>query len=262
LPDGAKFVVKSAGSIQPTALIEVSRALSGTVGKMRFGAPVTHVYNPLEYAREPHEIYLRRYGAGKKTYLFVGMNPGPFGMAQTGVPFGDITMVRDFLQIEANVGRPDRGHPKRPIQGFGCKRSEVSGTRVWGFVRERFETPDAFFRDAFVYNYCPLCFMESSGKNRTPDQLPEEERVPLFEACDAALRSVVKHLDAKCVIAFGGFAQKRAIGARNGLSSVRIVSVLHPSPANPRANRGWAREVDQDLLAAGVRLGRTTARST
>lgn len=219
---------------------------------MRFAAPVTHVYNPLEYARIPHEIYLERCGAGKKRNLFVGMNPGPFGMAQTGVPFGDVTMVRDFLRIEAEVGRPAREHPKRPILGFGCQRSEVSGTRVWGFIRERFATPDAFFRDAFVYNYCPLCFMEASGKNRTPDQLPKDEREPLYDACDAALRSVVELIGAKCVIAIGGFAEKRATEACAGLPNVRIVPVLHPSPANPRANRGWSQDVDRTLVAAGI----------
>jgi single-strand selective monofunctional uracil DNA glycosylase len=231
---------------------------------MRFAAPVTHVYNPLEYARVPHEMYLTRCGAGKKQYLFVGMNPGPFGMAQTGVPFGDVTMVRDFLRIEAKVGRPAEEHPKRPILGFDCKRSEVSGTRVWGFVRERFVTADAFFREAFVYNYCPLCFMEASGKNRTPDQLPREEREPLYKACDAALRRVVQILGVSSVIAVGGFAEKRASAACADLPGIRIVTVLHPSPANPRANRGWSREVEQTLVAAGIlptRIPRSAAAS-
>ncbi len=247
-------MVKVAGSTPPHALVEVSRTLSDKVGAMRFDSPVSHVYNPLEYARAPHEVYLKRCGTGKKQYLFVGMNPGPFGMAQTGVPFGDVTMVRDFLRIEAEVGRPDREHPKRPILGFGCRRSEVSGTRVWGFIRERFVTPDAFFRDAFVYNYCPLCFMEASGKNRTPDQLPRAEREPLYEACDAALRKLVQLLGVKCVIAIGGFAEKRATEACASLRGVRIVTVLHPSPANPQANRGWSKEVERALAAAGVRL--------
>lgn len=222
---------------------------------MRFGAPISHVYNPLEYARLPHEMYLERCGAGPKRYLFVGMNPGPFGMAQTGVPFGDVAMVRDFLRIEGVVGRPAREHPKRPVLGFDCQRSEVSGTRLWGFIRERFVTADAFFRDAFVYNYCPLCFMEASGKNRTPDQLPREEREPLYRACDAALRSVVQLVRAKQVIAIGGFAEKRASEACSGLPGVRIITVLHPSPANPRANRGWSDEVERTLVAAGISFG-------
>jgi len=186
------------------------------------------------------------------------MNPGPFGMAQTGVPFGDVTMVREFLRIEAEVGCPAREHPKRPVLGFRCERSEVSGTRVWGFIRERFVTAEAFFRDAFVYNYCPLCFVEESGRNRTPDRLPREEREPLFRACDAALRSVVQLLGVRGVIAIGGFAEKRASEACAGLPGVRIVTVLHPSPANPRANRGWSSEVERVLTAAGILLPHET----
>ncbi len=247
-------MVKRAGPLGPHPLVQVSRTLSDKVCAMRFGAPVSHVYNPLEYARVPHELYLERCGVGTKPYLFVGMNPGPFGMAQTGVPFGDVTMVRDFLRIEAAVGRPAREHPKRPILGFGCQRSEVSGTRIWGFVRERFATADAFFREAFVHNYCPLCFMEASGKNRTPDQLPRAESEPLYEACAAALRSVVRLLGTRCVIAVGGFAEKRAEAACADLPDLRIVTILHPSPANPRANRGWSQEVERVLVAAGIRL--------
>src|SRR5688572_32536315 len=95
------------------------------------------------------------------------MNPGPFGMAQTGVPFGDVAMVRDWLGIVAAVAKPRDEHPKRPVLGFECQRSEVSGARLWGWARARFGTPQRFFERFFVANYCPLAFMESSGANRT-----------------------------------------------------------------------------------------------
>jgi single-strand selective monofunctional uracil DNA glycosylase len=237
------------------SVVSISRQLSKAVAQLQFGGEVTHVYNPLDYAREPHEQYLERFGNGRKRLLFLGMNPGPFGMAQTGVPFGDVTMVRDFLGISGKVLRPACEHPKRPITGFECKRSEVSGTRVWGFIRERYGAPEAFFRDAFVANYCPLCFMESSGKNRTPDQLPTDERNSLYAVCDGALSNLVQVLGAQCVVGIGAFAVARATIACATLPNVRVVGVLHPSPANPRANRGWAREVERDLAAAGVSLG-------
>src|SRR5512142_2172214 len=153
-------------------IVQISRKLSRAVSKLRFGGEITHVYNPLEYAWEPHERYLDRYGRSRKRLLFVGMNPGPFGMAQTGVPFGDAGMVRDFLGIEGAVGSPPYPHPKRPVSGFACPRSEVSGGRLWGWVRDRFGTPERFFDRFFVMNYCPLVFMEASGANRTPDKLP------------------------------------------------------------------------------------------
>lgn len=236
-------------------LVQISRRLSKCISKLQFGPDVSHVYNPLEYAREPHEQYLVRYGRGSKRLLFVGMNPGPFGMAQTGVPFGDVTMVRDFLGIRGTVRRPALEHPKRPIQGFECKRSEVSGTRVLGFIRDRFGTAESFFRHAFVANYCPLCFMEASGKNRTPDQLAAEERTALYACCDRALREMVELLEVKTVIAIGGFVEKRATAACGTQGNLQIFSILHPSPANPRANRGWAKEAEKDLAAHGIDLG-------
>jgi single-strand selective monofunctional uracil DNA glycosylase len=255
-----KSMPKSSALGHTSALVDISRQLSKDVKRLRFSGEVTHVYHPLLYAREPHERYLERYGKGPKQLLFVGMNPGPFGMAQTGVPFGDVTMVRDFLGITGQVDKPAIEHPKRPVLGFACKRSEVSGTRVWGFVREQFGTPDAFFRHAFVANYCPLCFMESSGKNRTPDQLPVAERAPLYLACDKALRRLVEVLEVRCLIGIGGFAEQRAIAACSDLDQLRVVGVLHPSPANPRANRGWSREVQADLAALGIELGLPPAR--
>lgn len=235
------------------SLVETSRALSRKVSALSFAPPTTHVYNPLDYARIPAEAYLTRYGEGAKQALFLGMNPGPFGMAQTGVPFGDIAMVRDFLGITGVVAKPASEHPKRKVEGFSCTRSEVSGTRLWGFVKERFEDPSRFFARFFVWNYCPLVFMEASGANRTPDKLPREEQAPLFAACDEALRSVTKTLGVTDVIGVGAFAAGRAREALQGMP-VRVGTVLHPSPASPRANRGWANEAAKDLEALGIHV--------
>lgn len=235
------------------SLVQVSRELSRRVALLRFSKPITHVYNPLSYARRPHELYLARYGKPQKRYLLLGMNPGPFGMAQTGVPFGEVAAVRDWLGIEAEVKRPKPEHPKRPIEGFACHRSEVSGKRLWGFAQEWFRTPQRFFRDFFVWNYCPLAFMESSGKNFTPDKLAPPERDPLFEICDAALRQVVDQLGPSHVVGVGAFAEKRAKTALRDLR-VQIGSILHPSPASPLANRGWSAAVERELLALGIEL--------
>ena len=112
-----------------------ARRLSRELASLRFAAPVTHVYDPTDYARRPHYLYLDRFGTAPKRVVFLGMNPGPFGMAQTGVPFGEVAAVRDYLGIEAPVGRPPREHPRRPVLGFDCPRSEVSGTRLWGAIR-------------------------------------------------------------------------------------------------------------------------------
>ena len=218
---------------------------------MSFDTPVTHVYNPLNYAWAAHEQYLKLAAATKKKVVFLGMNPGPFGMAQCGVPFGEITAVREWLKINTHIGKPDREHPKRPIEGLACTRSEVSGRRLWGLFAERYESAPDFFRTHFITNHCPLVFMEETGRNRTPDKLPVEEATPLMTACDAHLRQVVETLEPEWLIAVGGFAEKRAITTLEGLT-VRIGKILHPSPASPAANRGWAAQATRQLEEQGV----------
>jgi len=186
------------------------------------------------------------------------MNPGPWGMAQTGVPFGEIGLVRDWLGIVGAVGKPPEEHPKRPIEGFECSRSEVSGRRLWGWARERFGSPERFFERFFVWNYCPLVFMEESGRNRTPDKLPVTEREPLFAACDEALRRAVETLEPAWVVGIGKFAETRASEAlaerlESGAGTC-VGGILHPSPASPAANRGWAAQAERQLRSLGIDL--------
>ena len=232
-------------------ILASERTLVRELAALRFGAPVTHVYNPLEYARRPHAAYLHRYARSPLAVLYFGMNPGPFGMTQTGVPFGEVAHVRDWLGIEAAVEKPEREHPKRPVEGFACRRSEVSGARLWGAIRAHYEKPERFFRRAFVANYCPLVFMEASGRNRTPDQLPAHEREALFRACDDALRRLVALLRPARVIGIGRFAEARARHALDG-TDLPIGAILHPSPASPAANRDWAGEAKRELARLGV----------
>src|SRR3954463_16518904 len=134
-------------------LILAAKKLAAKVNQGKFGSSVTCWYNPLEYAWAAHEMYLRNYARGQKRVLFLGMNPGPFGMAQTGIPFGEVAAVRDWLKINAPIRKPSRGHPKRPGEGFNCARSEVSGRRLWGLFAQKFSSADKFFRDHFVVNY-------------------------------------------------------------------------------------------------------------
>jgi len=231
--------------------LAAGRRLRREVDALSFGPPVTHVYDPLEHAARPHRRYVRRFGDGPRRVLLLGMNPGPFGMTQTGVPFGEVALVRDWMGIEERVDAPAQPHPKRPVQGFACSRSEVSGARLWGAVRERFGRPEAFFREHFVVNYCPLVFMEASGRNRTPDKLAAGERAPLYDACDRHLRRLVEIYEPEWLIGVGAFARDRAAAAL-GDDGPAIATILHPSPANPRANRDWCGVVRGQLAALGI----------
>jgi single-strand selective monofunctional uracil DNA glycosylase len=234
-----------------TDLELIADELRTAVAKLSFGPPVSHVYNPLDYAWDAHAEYLRRYGGGRREVLLLGMNPGPWGMAQTGVPFGEVAAVRGWLGLTQPVRRPIDEHPKRPVLGLACQRSEVSGRRLWGWAKDTFITPERFFRTFFVGNYCPLQFLTASGRNITPDKLAADERQPLYAVCDRALRSSVAALRPRFVIGVGAFAEQRARTAL-GEDGPRIGRILHPSPASPAANRGWAEVVSSQLAELGV----------
>jgi single-strand selective monofunctional uracil DNA glycosylase len=240
------------------ALVDAALELRAAVAELSFGEPVTHVYNPLVYAWNIHEAYLRRAAPGVAGgVLFLGMNPGPWGMAQTGVPFGEIGAVRDWMGLTGEVGAPEVEHPKRPVEGLACERSEVSGRRLWGLVADRFGTIDAFAERHFVANYCPLVFMEASARNRTPDKLPVAERSPLEAACDAHLVRVIEAARPEWVVGVGAFAEARARQVvdrafEGSPRRPRIGRVLHPSPASPAANRGWAAQAVAQLEGAGI----------
>jgi single-strand selective monofunctional uracil DNA glycosylase len=235
----------------PTELINAARELCVAVERLKFTAPVAYVYNPLDYAWAAHETYLRCFGRRPKRVLFLGMNPGPFGMAQTGVPFGEVTAVRDWLGIKTAISQPPCEHPKRPIEGFACRRSEISGQRLWGLFARRFGKAEHFFHEHFVVNYCPLVFMEKSGRNLTPDKLPARQTAPLYAACDHHLRRVVGILKPEWLIGIGDFAEKRARLLFN-FPGLNIGRILHPSPASPAANRDWAGTVSRQLAEVGV----------
>jgi single-strand selective monofunctional uracil DNA glycosylase len=234
------------------SLILTTKRLRRAVNQLKFAAPVSHVYNPLDYAWTAYELYLHRCGNGQKRVLFLGMNPGPFGMVQTGIPFGQINAVRDWLGIEAQIGRPPHEHPRRPVLGFACKRSEISGERLWSLFATRFGSGKNFFRDHFVANYCPLAFLESTGRNRTPDRLPPAERDSLFAPCDEHLRAIVHILQPQWLIGIGDFAARRATQIFSGVDRPHIGRILHPSPACPESNIDWARSATTQLERLSV----------
>lgn len=234
-------------------LVAAAKKLCTAVNKLSFEAPVTHVYNPLKYAWQAHEAYLNMVSDRGTNVVFLGMNPGPWGMAQTGVPFGEIAAARDWMGINVPVKKPKNEHPKRIVEGFDCPKSEVSGRRLWGLFQERFGKPDKFFANHFVLNYCPLVFMEESARNRTPDKLPADEREPLDKACDKHLVAVLNILQPKHAVGVGAYAEKclkRVLGESK--CDAALSRILHPSPASPAANKDWAGKATAQLTEAGI----------
>ena len=229
-------------------LERIARSLSRSLRTVRPGAGVSCTYDPLDYAWQAHAAYLA-HACLRPRALLLGMNPGPFGMVQTGVPFGEVESARVFLGIDRGVRTPREQHPKRPVLGFACTRSEVSGRRFWGLMRDEFGTAARFFRAGFVWNWCPLAFTAPSGANVTPDKLPATARATIEAACDRALAQVIDAIEPRMVIGVGAFARDcavRALGDR-----LPVHTVLHPSPASPAANRGWDRAARAQLRACG-----------
>jgi single-strand selective monofunctional uracil DNA glycosylase len=231
-------------------LAALAKRLHRRTSQLEFGPPVAYVYAPLGYAWPIAEAYMETYGAGTKEVVFVGMNPGPFGMAQTGVPFGEVGFVRNWMALRGEVQRPKNEHPKRPVMGLDCVRSEVSGARLWGAFAERFEDPARFFRRAFVLNYCPLLFLSESGANLTPDKLRASERERLEAICNEHLRDALTVLSPRIAVGVGQYATKKIASLE--ISGLDVASIPHPSPASPAANRGWSALAATALKSAGV----------
>lgn len=199
---------------------------------------VDYVYNPLAYAWDVHVAYLEKSTtAGAKTIL-LGMNPGPHGMGQMGIPFAATTVVRDLIGIKGiRVFEPRRIHPRRPVEGLNWPKEEVSGTRLWGALEEKYGLIDNIFKNVFLVNHCPLMlFSGERARNITPDKIGGPVTRSMLERCDDYLREVVDIMGAKVVIGVGNYAKNRATSAFHG-SDVRISSCWHPSPASPLANR-------------------------
>jgi single-strand selective monofunctional uracil DNA glycosylase len=260
-----RIVMKAFPSVDEAILaaaVELSVKLRALTDMGLFTAPelsVTHVYDPLQYAWGPHEAYVRRFGNGRRRVVLLGMNPGPYGMMQIGVPFGEVAAVRDWMGIEMTVEKPKHEHPKRPIQGFTCTRSEVSGRRLWGWAAQRFGSAESFFSEHFVLNYCPLVFLEAGGRNFTPDKLPAPALKALQAACDQHLRLALAALQPEWALGIGAYAMKRieqALAHEEAPKLIgrlpKVAQILHPSPASPAANRGWTEAIEKQLAQLQV----------
>lgn len=225
----------------------VSRAASQLCSR-DWGAPVHTVYNPLEYARDPALAYHRRFVLDSARVLWMGMNPGPFGMVQTGIPFGARRTVQEVLGITGRVSPPARQHPRRPIQGFSETREEVSGKRLWGMVSETWGSAARFAETNALVNYCPLAFLNERGANIPLPGLAAADRRAVEEACDASLGQTLRILSPEICVAIGKVAETalRRVGAPN------VVLLPHPSPASPQANRDWSGMARRALSEAGL----------
>ncbi len=210
-----------------------------------------YIYNPLIYAKEMFYEYIREYVDSPTKYFFLGMNPGPFGMAQTGIPFGEVNTVKEYLKINKPIYKPEREHPNRKVEGLSIVRSEISGLRLWNLFKTYYPNPKDMKKNIYVANYCPLLFLSKvkTAKNITPNKLSKETREMLDSVCDRYLFETIDLLKCEKLIGIGKYAEKKL---KN--DTIPYFSILHPSPASPLANKGWSEKVEIQLEANGVRL--------
>ena len=223
-------LIRAAASLRDD-VIPISRSLVSE-------GSVDVCYNPLAYAWDAHEAYLRRMGDSGARTVILGMNPGPHGMGQMGIPFAATSVVRDLLGITGiPVNQPEAADPRRPVVGLEYPREEVSGTRLWGLLAEHYGDIEAISSNVFLVNYCPLMlFSGPRAANITPDKVGGSTAQTLLKRCDQHLREVVEVMEAERVIGVGKFAESRA-GAALANYSVEVLGCWHPSPASPLANR-------------------------
>ncbi|XP_059053181.1 single-strand selective monofunctional uracil DNA glycosylase-like isoform X1 [Achroia grisella] len=223
--------------------------LNVNLEKLQLPNSVQCIYNPTIYARNTFEQYVRKYCNTKKKVMFFGMNPGPWGMSQTGVPFGEVASVRDWLHIIGPVGKPPTELSNRQVNGFNCKRPEISGKRFWGLFKKICRNPENFFHSSFVYNYLPQQWMKNSGANVTPGEFSASDMRPLYAICDPIFVKVLEIYEVETIIAVGKFCEKRAQKAIKQYlpnATIQIFYLPHPSPRSVN-NTNWEEKAENCL---------------
>lgn len=243
----------------PTKLLQYATALNEKLRKLSFNSPVQYVYNPVEYAYDMHAAFIKRYCQSEKKILLLGMNPGPWGMVQTGIPFGEINMVKEWYQIEAKINKPAIECPQREVMGLDCHRSEISGKRLYEYFKKVSHTPDNFFKNTYLYNYCPLALLQRGGNNFTPSSLKGAIKKELEEYCNDSLLQVLELLKTEIIIALGVYTKKQAdlILKVNCIDHIQVICMPHPSP-RAKGNENWS-EKAQHVLEANDLLKYFTA---
>ncbi|XP_055849953.1 single-strand selective monofunctional uracil DNA glycosylase [Episyrphus balteatus] len=221
--------------------IDIECNLNKELANLKF-PNITHVYNPIEYAFDLHCQYLKKYLNGPKKMLLIGMNPGPNGMAQNGVPFGNTNTVKNLMKIEGQVEQPPSLHPKRPVTGLACKTEEPSGVRIWTLIGKLAGSLEIFSQQCFMHNFCPLAFFDVQGKNITPGELKGDVKAEVRNICLKYLEQEIQLIQPEIIIAIGSYVgdcMKRL--AKQSIyigSNIKILQLAHPSPRSVN-NNNW-----------------------
>lgn len=240
-----------------SSVLKITTRLRDRASKICFEHKVGWYYNPLDYAWPVHRAYKESLCNPSGRALLVGMNPGPWGMGQTGVPFGDPQIVGDWMGLGKDfvIKKPASERDSRPVNGFDSERREGSGQRLYGFLKECFGNLKNFFEANFVISYCPLLMFTPEAKNLTPPNLLKKEKKKIYSICDPYLKDMINIYSPEVLVGIGKFATERLreVSPSDGDDIFRIP---HPSPANPEATRNggsyWRSRVKKVLTEANL----------
>jgi single-strand selective monofunctional uracil DNA glycosylase len=223
------------------------------------------VLNPGRYGERWHARFRRAYPMSPRPLLVFGLNPGPYGMAQTGVPFTDLKRLesalpglwKDLVASGEPVTRPGLAPPS--LARHLTRTFESSSVRVYRFLERAYGRPELALREVVFVNPCPLLFIDpETGANRTPADLPRAlrarkaaELVHAFEELRrATVLEAVAELEPRGAILLGrdvaaavGEALRAALGARS------VVEWEHPARAVPET---WSRGLADELRKRGL----------
>lgn len=209
------------------------------------------IYNPLEYCLDPFIQYLEK-GGEKRDIVFLGMNPGPFGMMQNGIPFGASNFVNNYLNIEKDFDKQkiEKEHPKYKIIGKNIERQEISGTKLWGLIQSFYPDSNTFLENQIVLNYLQLAILDKEkGKNITPDKLNKDVRTKIENICDNQLREILDILESKVLIGVGKYSYDSLLRVKK---NEKVIKINHPSPLNARYFKTWTEDTKKLLIDENI----------
>jgi len=136
------------------------------------------VWNPGLYGEPWHSRFRRCYPPAARPLVLFGLNPGPYGMAQTGIPFTDIRRLVSALPALVaelrNAGKRLEVPGLAPVSlpPYLSRTFEASSVRVYRFLERSWGDAERGWREVVAANPCPLLFIDTeTGKNRTPADL-------------------------------------------------------------------------------------------
>jgi len=215
------------------------------------------VWNPALYALDIYQEYLTKFPPEPGAILALGLNPGPYGMAQTGIPFTDCRTASGALGMEMTIpGKAPDDLISRLKKANGKWRGtyERSSLGMYRFLILAWGDIKTAYRNWFVGNPCPLLFLDPERWNVTPADPRLRRMKEVGELRQRAVIGFSEILNPRGIVCFGKDVAK-AVGevAIRQVGPDRVVFYEHPARAVPEK---WAAGLLQELTQRQLLTGK------